>query len=73
MMDMVDAYRKAGAEKGKTMDKELVKNTFGEIAEMAGLLMGQMEEKGFSHEDAVSTASKMVVEMIMAAVRGEVK
>ena len=56
-------------EKGKTMsDKEDMRYSFGQLAEMAGIMMGQLEEKGFSHEEAVATASKLVVELVVNAV-----
>ena len=51
-------------------DAEVIRNTFGAVAEMAGFLMAQLEKNGFSHDEAVSTASKVVVEMITNAASG---
>lgn len=54
-------------------DNNLAENTFGELAEMAGLLMRKLEENGFSHEEAVALASKVTVELVVTVVEGSFK
>jgi len=54
-------------------DNKEAENTFEELAKMAGLLMGKLEENGFSHEEAVALASKMTVSLITTVVEGSIK
>ena len=51
------------------INDEAIRNTFGAVAEIAGFMMAQLEKNGFTHEEAVSTASKMVVAMLTNAGR----
>lgn len=48
---------------------EAIMNSIGAVAEMAGFMMAQLEKNGFTHEEAVATASKMVVAMLTNAGR----
>ena len=54
-------------------DNKAAENTFEELAKMAGLLMGKLEENGFSHEEAVALASKMTVSLVTTVVEGSIK
>jgi len=54
-------------------DNKAAENPFEELAKMAGLLMGKLEENGFSHEEAVALASKMTVSLITTVVEGSIK